>query len=228
MIISHSRQFVFIKSAKTAGTSLEAALSNYCSGNDVVTPLGDYEFNRDETGRWVHRAMNADGFEQHEWGVTIRNRIGSALWNEYFKFSIARNPWDRVLSLFAWKARNDDRLDPERRAESQGGASGAPSPAFRARFAEFVKGPWQTNDRFYVIDGACCVDFVIRYEALADGTAQLCKRLGIPPIELPRLKAGFKSDRHHYSQYYDAETQAIVADRHSNDIRLFGYSFERA
>jgi hypothetical protein len=229
MIVSHTRKFIFIKSAKTAGTSLEAALSNYCSGADIVTPLGDYEFNRDETGRWVHRAMNADGFEQHDWGVTIRDKVGLAVWNEYFKFSIARNPWDRVVSLFTWKARKD----PARSADRDGGgrASGAEVDleAIREKFAEFVRqGNWQTNDRFYVIDGQCCADFVIRYETLAEGTLELCRRLGIAPIELPRLKSGFKPGQFHYSQYYDADSEAIVAERHANDIRLFGYRFERA
>lgn len=229
MIVSHSRRFIFIKSAKTAGTSLEAALSNFCSGTDVVTPLGDYEFNRDETGRWLHRAMNADGFEQHDWGVTIRDKVGSAVWNEYFKFSIARNPWDRVVSLFTWKARND----PEFKAGKAAGSDDLADPELRLRqlrrrFAEFVKGAWQTNDRFYLIDGKCCVDFVIRYETLADHVQEVCRRLGIPAIDLPRLKSGFKPGQFHYSQYYDEESEAIVAERHSNDIRLFGYRFEKA
>ena len=51
MIISHSHRYIFIKSEKTAGTSVEAALSKHCTDNDMVTPLGDYWFNRDERGR---------------------------------------------------------------------------------------------------------------------------------------------------------------------------------
>ena len=38
--------------------------------------------------------------KQHDHGITIRNRVAPEVWNGYFKFSIARNPWDRVLSLF--------------------------------------------------------------------------------------------------------------------------------
>lgn len=228
MIVSHSRKFIFIKSAKTAGTSLEAALSNYCTGNDIVTPLGDYEFNRDETGRWVHRAMNADGFAQHDWGTAIREKVGRAVWNEYFKFSIARNPWDRVVSLFTWKARNDPDFRPNEGALRSPKGTRLELPAIREKFAEFVKkGNWQTNDRFYIIDGGCCVDFMIRYESLAEDTLEVCRRLGIPAIELPRLKSGFKPSQFHYSQYYDTDTEAIVAERHGNDIRLFGYRFER-
>lgn len=227
MIISHSRRFIFIKSAKTAGTSLEAALSNYCSGSDVVTPLGDFEFNRDETGRWVHRARNAEGFEQHDWGVTIRNKVGPAVWNDYFKFSIARNPWDRVVSLFTWKARNDTSLKATTELLGRVGLPTDVLKEMRRRFAEFVvRGEWETNDRFYVIDAALCVDCVIRYEALGDGTLEVCRRIGVAPIELPRLKSGFRPGQYHYSRYYDDATKAIVAERHRNDLRLFGYRFE--
>lgn len=40
MIISHKHKFIFIKTQKTAGTSIEAFLSSYCEGSDVVTFLG--------------------------------------------------------------------------------------------------------------------------------------------------------------------------------------------
>jgi hypothetical protein len=222
MIVSHSRRFIFVKSAKTAGTSLEAALSNFCRGDDIVTPLGNYDFNRDETGRWVHRPMNADGFEQHDWGVTIREKIGLQAWNSYFKFSIARNPWDRVVSLFTWKARNELKQS----ARSRVGLRLDDLEETRRRFSEFVRGAWETNDRFYIIDGELCVDMVIRYERLAHDTLELCGRLGVPPIELPRLKSGFRPGHRHYSEYYDESTKALVADRHANDLRLFGYRFE--
>ena len=50
MIISHTHKYIFLKSLKTAGTSVEAALSKHCGAGDMVTPLDDYWFNRDERG----------------------------------------------------------------------------------------------------------------------------------------------------------------------------------
>ena len=69
---------------------------------------------------------------------------------------------------------------------------------------------------------------MIRYERLVEDFAEVCRRLGLPAPELPRLKGGIRDDHHHYSRYYDDATRAIVAERHRNDIEVLGYRFEKA
>jgi hypothetical protein len=229
MIISHTHKYILIKSTKTAGTSIEAALSQYCGGDDVVTPLGDFGFNRDEKGEWVHKSMNEGDFKQHDEALTIRDALPADVWNGYFKFSIARNPWERTLSRFFWNHRNDPALKPKKRFYHHLGIPFDELAQARKLFAEFVRaGEWDTNDRFYIIDGKLCVDFVIRYEHLGEDLAEVCRRVGLPAITLPHLKSGMRKKNHHYSEYYDAETRDIVARKHQHDIDLFGYRFETA
>lgn len=39
MIVSHKHKFIFIKTAKSAGTSIEIALSKFCGSEDIITPI---------------------------------------------------------------------------------------------------------------------------------------------------------------------------------------------
>jgi hypothetical protein len=225
LIISHTHKYIFLKSLKTAGTSVEAALSKHCGANDMVTPLGDYWFNRDERGQWVHSAMNAEGFFQHDSAAEIRRKVPEEIWRDYFKFSIARNPWDRVVSDFSWQARNRPDLQTRPGRLHRLGLPFDELAETRKIFGTFVHGEWKTNDRFYVANGELCVDFVIRFEQLADDLAKVCRRIGLPPLTLPHLKSGLRKDGRSYRDYYGEATRAIVAERHHNDIRLFGYTF---
>jgi hypothetical protein len=230
MIISHSHRFIFIKSLKTAGTSLEAALSNQCSGRDVVVPINDFGHNRDEKGQVPHRSMNADEvyrrIGQHVDAPTIKSREPAEVWNGYFKFSIARNPWDRALSYFFWDHRRDASLAPPRRFYHRLGVPYDDFGPVKRKFAEFIKSrTLENNDRFYVIDDTLCVDFVIRYERLEEDSREVCARIGLSSLEIPRLKTGIRKKERPYTDYYDGVTRDIVAELHRNDIRLFDYRF---
>jgi hypothetical protein len=231
MIISHSHKFIFIKSEKTAGTSLEAALSEHCSGNDIVVPINDFRHNRNEKGEFIHQSMNADEeyrrIGQHVDAETIRRKVSADVWNDYFKFTIIRNPWDRTVSDFYWKRRQDPAIKPRKRFYHHLGVPFNELVQIRKLFAEFIRSDdLENNDRFYILDDRLCVDLVIRYENLSEDVREVCNTIGLPSIDLPNLKTGFRQKRYHYSEYFDEESKAIVAEKHKNDIRLFGYEFE--
>jgi hypothetical protein len=68
------------------------------------------------------------------------------------------------------------------------------------------------------------VDYVMRFENLADDFRTVCGTLGISPTTLPRYN---RSSREHYSKYYDEELRELVHARFAAEIERFGYIFER-
>ena len=70
-------------------------------------------------------------------------------------------------------------------------------------------------------DGNLMVDFVGRYETLADDYSIVKNRLGLAH-NLPRANASAHAS---YRDYYTAETRDIVASRFARDVRYFGYQF---
>jgi hypothetical protein len=92
MIISHKYKFIFIKTLKTAGTSIEVYFSSLCGEGDILTPISPPEEG--------HVPRNHEGFYNHMPAFQIRTKVDKAVWNEYFKFCFDRNPWDKMISQY--------------------------------------------------------------------------------------------------------------------------------
>lgn len=228
MIVSHRHRFVFVKTKKTAGTSLEIALSGICGPEDVITPISPAdEAERRRLGhpgpqnlaapreRGAHgllRAVRRRGprrFRNHSPAAALHRLLPAAAWQEYFTFCFDRNPWDRALSLYHW-------LDGPRRFDS---------------IAEFLRSgaerPFSNYDR-YAIDGIVAVDRVYRYEDMADALAEISQRLALPsPLTLPahRAKSAARTDRRHYRDVLDADEREWIAVVCAREIRLLGYEY---
>src|SRR4029078_5226351 len=67
------------------------------------------------------------------------------------------------------------------------------------------------------------VNYIVRFENLADDFRTVCAALDISPTTLPRYN---RSKREHYSKYYDDELRELVRARFAAEIERFGYTFE--
>jgi len=229
MIVSHAHRFIFVKTLKTAGTSMEIALSQFCGPQDIITRIRpeDEQTRRDLglRGRQndllpLARYQPADWhrlfFERRRaWYLNhmpardIRPRLGAKIWDSYTKFTIERNPWDCAVSRYFW----DTRDLPD-----------------RPTFADYLaSAPHLSNFPIYAIDGVVAVDHVIRYENLDAGLDWLQDALHLPerPI-LPRAKSAARPDRRPYSELFTPATRDFVARACAREIELFGYQFEAA
>ncbi len=241
MIVSHSRRFVFIKTRKTAGSSLEIALSRFCDSGDVITPLGDglgEESLRQEVGGqppvnwekpiWRYRTWRefrrrikyghkAALFTPHATVEDVHSFVGESTWRSYLSFSIERNPWDRALSRWWWQ---------KYRIEKKGRS--IPGIGEYLRWLERSKPEWLSNWSHYAVGDRVAVDKIIFYEDLGAGLRDISQALCLPePIVMPatRAKSGFRKDRQHYTEVLGAEDRRLIDRVCAREIELFGYRF---
>ena len=229
MIVSHAHKFIFLKTKKTAGTSIELALTKLCGPEDVITPLTEIDEAKREGGRcaqnwrlhgwwgskrpllkrrWFKFTAADYGFYNHMPAAEARELIDDSVWRSYFKFAFDRNPWDRQVSFYHHRYRKEK----------------AP-PSFASFMHEDARARIDNYD-IYSIDGDVAVDFVGRYESLADDLKLALGHVGLSlDAELPRAKTTFRRSSLPYRDYYDDETRGIVARWYAREIELLDYEF---
>lgn len=155
----------------------------------------------------------------------------------YFVFAFVRNPWDRLLSCFLNKI-DPSGEDHETYRKGVEFSFWKYGDTFHARmsFTDFVNAIAAIRDEDadihfgsqyqHVTDssGKLFVDYIGRFESLADDLAMVAVQLGMPRVELPHL---VQSNHGHYSEYYTPETRELVRQRYEKDIKLFSYRFEK-
>jgi hypothetical protein len=200
MIVSHRHRFIFVKTLKTAGTSIEVFLCQHCGPDDVVTPILPHVE--------PHRSRNHEGFYNHMPATEIRARVGPTVWASYFKFCVERNPWDKTLSFYHMQ-----------NAREGGGLS----------LDEFLRRrEFPVNWPIYADDTGVIVDRVIRYEQLTAGLDEVFTQLGIPFIGSlgVNAKSEYRTDRRPYRDVYSTTQADLVAQAFAREIEIHGYRFE--
>ncbi|MEZ5828261.1 MAG: sulfotransferase family 2 domain-containing protein [Hyphomicrobiales bacterium] len=230
MIVSHKHKFIFLKTKKTAGTSIELALTKLCGDEDVITPLTKIDEDQRAGGRgaqnwrlhgwwgskrpiWKRRLFKFTaedyGFYNHMPAEAAKALLGNdQAWRGYFKFAFDRNPWDRQVSFYHHRYRRED----------------VPPP-----FPEFIHNDRRArinNYEIYSIGGDVAVDFLGRYENLEADLRHALSQVGVTfDDELPRAKTTFRKDKRPYREFYDADTRDIVGNWYSREIKLLDYAF---
>ncbi|MBB4954598.1 hypothetical protein H4S14_002487 [Agrobacterium vitis] len=205
---------------KTAGTSVEIYFE------DAALPL-DTDILR---GRAIDEIESLSGvvglrgltrpgakWYNHMSARDIRRNVGVNVWADYFKFCVIRNPFDKVVSAWWFKMKEDERAFFALEDFS----------IVRANFGDWVK---RNIDGFfdrsvYVIDGQVVMDDFIRYETLLADLKRICERVGVEynPQNLGSYKTGFRVRKEQFESYYDAETSEIVRNVFGFELEYFGY-----
>ena len=102
-----------MKTRKTAGTSLQIALSQFCGDDDIIT--GSHKFYGEETEKHFS-GINMNKFwtdHPHPPLAQTKQFLGENIWNSYFKFAFVRNPYDIAVSRYFWEKRGKSVTEQE-------------------------------------------------------------------------------------------------------------------
>ncbi len=213
MIISHSQKFIFVHIPKTAGTSITRYLDKYLSYQDLVvgsTKLGEiiqpYYQEKYKIGK-------------HSPAKRIKKIMGNETWNEYFSFSLVRNPWDRMVSLYEWccKRKFDLKICVEARK------AGSFSSFLRSECFKEVDSQlhYLTNPK-----GDIIVDFVGKQESIQNDFEYICNKIEIPEVDMSIFKRNVSRSLYDYRKHYlTNEDIEIVGNQFSSEIKIFNYEF---
>ena len=224
MLISHLHKFIYLKSKKTAGTSVEIFLQKYC-----IDPNKIKDFNKlvksnknvlNLKGKEIESKYGIIGsrgigmrkknkiWYNHKSAKDIKNEIGEDLFNNYLKICNVRNPYDLAVSMYEWKKSQNN---------------------IKESFSEFLLNTkWQdklkSNIGIWSIDGKYKFEY-IRFENLEEDILKVFKKLNIKKdsINLQHYK---KTNRLPYQEYYkNQESIDIVSRIYKKEIELFNYKF---
>jgi hypothetical protein len=225
MLVSHSHRFIFIKTPKTAGTSVELFFEPCCvPPGSKVSPKS--EARQTEHGIVGFRGRVVDQETRQRWfnhqsAADLAQALPAAVWAGYFKFATVRNPFSRAVSQFlfrrrVWSAQNGDFDE-----------------AYRDFGVFLDRDVGLTHQALLAIGRDGVIDDAIRFESLSGDVDRIARQIGFdtPPMPLLHTKKGADPRMGRpVADFFDAQRTATILERESWCFETFGYdeSPERA
>jgi hypothetical protein len=255
MIISHKYKFIFIKTAKVAGTSVELHMSQHLGKNDVFAPFTSPEaiqkpqnykgafnpfceiferFKIDKNPKisgipiTFNNLFRLEKYFEPMPAWQVKSRVSNKIWNNYFKFTIERNPYDKVVSrYFHSKAIYEPKYGKELTIDGW------------LDYVEYnIKNPWKNmawgavapyNFPRYAHpkSNEILVDKICRYENLLDELQEVFNQLSIPfnGTLSYRAKGHFRKDRRHYKDILTTDQRIRVERIFKKEFDLMKYEW---
>ena len=189
-IICHEHRFIFLKTRKTASTSLQAAFSRVCKEGDTVTQNSINVDNYIIRGEAIKKRRG----KSHNYPVDIAAQFPKE-WKDYRKIVAVRDPYEAALSL-ATHGGNRKRI--------------------KAWLEENITAGWLDMETFvYPFDGTK-IDYVIKFENLHEDYQTVCDYIGCKAFKLPHLR--MKKNREDFPKLND-EARKLIRESHIRILR---------
>jgi len=218
-MVSDFFKIVFIHIPKTGGTSIEK----------VFWPLSFMKSEKNLFGGFINDYENkyqTGGLQHLKW-YQIFQEIGDRKFNDYYKFSIVRNPYDKAVSQYEYLKKRNDLL------HYINAKSDLTFLEYCEKINSFSHVQWEPQHNF-VFDKATdefkanriikLEDINTDFQELRKDVVSRNKLYGIfVPNKLPHLN---KSRRKNFKKYYCSKTYDLITTKYSKDLKLLDYQFD--
>ena len=233
MIISHKHKFIFIKTAKTGGSTIENILGNYLADGDIASGSGYHDVN-DRKIRYTHKRNwihfeypNALGGYSHVPSTFVYKKwFKRQRPKDYFVFTIERNSYDKAISHWWWHTWT------KRFHKNQTPTEVSLKDHLTAMIERYEKRNhlscwWRYTEAPEYDD--INVDKVYQYHEWESMWNDLAERFSIDIDMGKTTNLRFKDSKkpfEHYSHAYRNNEQELVEQLCENEIKHFGYKFD--
>jgi|GEM_PF-4419172 len=226
MLICRDPGLLFVKTMKTAGSSIEIALGPLLREGDLATPLDPSEESQ-RPGRNVRRAVRSmvrtlrersDGAVRARYPHHGHDVAATYLANEIEgcrAFCVERNPYDKAVSAFhfVYDRHNRRITDPGQQFEE---------------FCKSARLPSFSNFDMYTRDGELVVERVLQYDRLEREFSEVLDSFGIAGVSLgdKKAKAGVRPKLDlstYYGADYERPAARLVESTFAREFAFFGY-----
>lgn len=217
MLVSHKYKFIFIKTSKTAGTSVEAFFEQYC------LPLGEWELSHSRNQYIGSTGMiggRGDGLHDilhsHMSAKAVKKLLTPEQWDTYFKFSVVRNPFDRLVSRFFFEKKKKN-IDIDNFSSNE----------LRQSFSDLVQNNHFSQLESITINNNIVMDFLIRYENLQQDVETVCSKIGVEfkRQNLPHFKGGIRLKSVKFSDLYTKDLIEELKVKYADELAVLSYSY---
>ncbi|MBV7378162.1 sulfotransferase family 2 domain-containing protein [Maritimibacter dapengensis] len=216
MILSRGRRYIFVHAPKTGGTSLALMLEAKAMKDDIL--VGDTPKAVKRRGR-VRDAKTSGRLWKHSQLSDLHGLATQVEMEDFFVFTMVRNPWDRMVSYYHW-------LREQCFDHPAVGVAKANDFETFARNELVLQGLKQNPYARYVSDGGGIErgDHFVRLEHFGEDLELVEARIGTKLGPLAHENASNR--REDFRSYYSDASSEAVAAACAVDIERFGYTFD--
>lgn len=207
MIISYRHNFIFIRTRKTASSTIEAVLKP-CLGPEDIYVEGIH-FRGGDQSRYADFTRGV----QHMNAAQMKTLVSPEFWNQCFRFTAERHPYEKAVSLAYY--RFGKNLKKNKRNDS----------SFEEALDKVVRAGNYRSYEYYTIGGQLAVNDFIRHEALQEDLLRIGRKFGIEiPGELPRKKGDYRKDLRPAREILSEWQRRIVYETSREEFELLEYA----